>query len=337
MAGGGWFHSWRKKLRRRWKHQPGWLPWLFSLPQRFLLWGLQALPPYFSLGLVERVGRLMWWMPKRRRTALANLEQALPDLTPKERARIGKRSSGLFARNIAEMLVLGKRHKPEDIPSLIQLEPGARELLLAQREQGAVFVQGHFGAMEGFLGLLGALGLRLLTVVRLPYNYYVARALTRGREGWGVDLTTRDGALRRMRTRLREGGSVILPMDVNARRGGIFVPWFGRLASTEPAAAFLAVRSGRPLIVCWCVRQPGGRSWRGGCELVRPESPPERPEMERLVEVTTRIHAALESAILRHPEQYFWIHDRYRTRPPSEKRDEERDESPTEAPAEAGS
>lgn len=315
MSGGGKVGAWRKGLRRRWKHRPGWLPWVLSLPPRALLALLRALPPFVSLRLVEGAGRLMWRVPRRRRIGMDHLAQALPALDPAERARIGRESCGFMARGVAETLVLGEHVRPEEIESFATFEPGVRELLLAQRDQGAVFVHGHYGSMEGLVGLLGAWGLRPLTVVRLPNNFYVARVLTAGREGWGVDLTTRDGALKRLHSRLGERGSVIVPMDVNARRGGIFVPWFGRLASTEPAAAWLALRTGRPLIVCWGVRLPE-RRWTVGARLVRPESPPEKPEEESLVALTTAIHAALESAILRHPEQYFWIHDRYRTRPP---------------------
>ncbi len=314
----GRVQTWRKNLRRRWKHQPGWFPWLLSLPPRGLLWALRALPPHFALGLVERIGRLIWRVPGRRKAGMRHLALALPGRSERERATIGKTSCGLMARNVAETLLLGDHYEPEDIVRLSKGDLAARELFLEQKGTGAVFVQGHYGSMEIMLGLLGAMGLRLLTVMRMPNNYYVAKALLDGREGWGVDLTTREGAVKRMRSRLREGGSVVLPMDVNARRGGIFVPWFGRLASTEPAAAWLALHSGRPLIVCWMVRSANRREWFAGGELVRPERPPEKPTEARLVEVTTAIHEVLERAILRHPEQYFWIHDRYRTRPPGE-------------------
>ena len=316
------YQAWRKRVRRRWKHQPGWWPWLLSLPARGLLWTLRALPPYFALGLVERVGRLMWWVPKRRQVGLRHLARALPEASDAERARIGKMSCGLMARGVAETLLLGEHHEPQDMVDEIQMEPETRALFLAQKDGGAVFVQGHFGSMELTMGLLGALGLRLLTVMRRPNNYYIARALTEGREGWGVDLTSRDGALKRMRTRLREGGSVILAMDVNARRGGIFVPWFGVLAATEPAAAWLTLRTGRPLVVSWLLRADDRRQWRAGGKLVRSEHPPERkPSDESILALTTRIHEVLEAVIREHPEQYFWIHDRYRTRPPGEAAD----------------
>ena len=260
----------------------------------------------------------MWRLPRRQRVGEQHLAQAFPDLDPDERKRIGKASCGMMARNVAETIFEGPHVKPEDLDGIAIYEDGARDLLRSPLGRGAVFVQGHFGAMEILDGLLGSFGLRLLTVVRLPYNVYVARALTKGREGWGVDLIRRDGALKRLRTRLQEGGSVMLPMDVNAQRGAIFVPWFGRLAATEPAAAWLTLRTGRPLIVCYGKREKGVRRIRIGATLVRPESPPEKPEEDRLVEVTRSIHAALEAIILKYPEHYFWIHDRYRTRPPFE-------------------
>ncbi len=315
---GGRFDQWRRRLRRPYKNRPGPLPWILSLPARFGLMVFRMLPPLFAVGVVDRVGRLMWWIPARRRIGDANLHQAFPDMDRRERARIGRASCGMMARNVGEPLLIGARLGPEDLEGFADFEPGARELLRSPRGRGAVFVQGHYGSMEAMDGLIGSYGLRLLTVVRLPYNHYLARALVAGREGWGVDLTRRDGALKKMLSRLAEGGAVMLPMDVNAHRGAIFVPWFGRLAATEPAAAWLAVRTGRPLIVCWGMRSRRPRRWEVGATLVRPESPPHKPTDEELHDVTLRIHAALEAVIRRYPEQYFWIHDRYRTRPPEE-------------------
>lgn len=314
MRGSG-FQAWRRKRRRRYKHQPGVVPWLLSLPPRFALLTLRLLPKRLALAIAVGLGRLVWLSPSRRRIALDHLAQAFPDLDEKERARIGLRSCGHFVRNLAEMLILGPNADPNDIERLATFDPGTRELYRAQKDEGAVFVQGHYGTMEVMDGLLGVLGLRLLTVVRLPYNHYVARALTKGREGWGVDLIRRDGALKKMRSRLEEGGSVMLPMDVNASKHGIFVEWFGRLASTEPAAAWLALRTGKPLIVCYGVRAPDARTWHTGARVVRPASEPVKPSDEDLHRVTRDIHRALEDAIRLRPEQYLWIHNRYRTRP----------------------
>lgn len=308
---------WRKALRRRWKHQPGWWPWLLSLPPRGVLCVLRSMPPETAVRLAEALGRQMWRIPRRRRVGEAHLAQAFPEWTARERSRIGRISCGQMTRGIAELIVYEPRWKPEKYESATCYEEGTRELLRGRVGKGTVFVHGHFGSMEALAGLLGVLGLRPLTVGRMPINYYLGRMLAEVRSGWGVDVVERRGALRKMLTRIRDGGSALVPMDINARQAPIFVPWFGRLAATEPSAAWLALQTGKPLIVCWGVRLDDPQKGGVGATLVRPEQEPVTPDDASLVDVTASIHRALEAAIRRFPEQYFWIHDRYRTRPPS--------------------
>ena len=134
------------------------------------------------------------------------------------------------------------------------------------------------------------------------------------RRGWPINLVQRQGAVRHLLRHLKDGGQLMLATDQSAHHNPLDVPWFGRPAPTERAAAAIALRTGAPMLVSWCYRPPAGGSWQFGARLIEPGGPSRPVDDAALVELLGRAHAVLEGAIRRRPEQYLWIHDRYRTR-----------------------
>ena len=108
---------------------------------------------------------------------------------------------------------------------------------------------------------------------------------------------------------------MVMASDQNAHKNPIFVPWFGKLAATERAAASLALRTGAPVVGVWCYRKPCGTRWSIGGEMIRPASASAKASEESVGELTLAIHQTLEEAILKAPGQYLWVHNRYRVRP----------------------
>jgi KDO2-lipid IV(A) lauroyltransferase len=103
-------------------------------------------------------------------------------------------------------------------------------------------------------------------------------------------------------------------LDQNAARSeGVFVPFFGRLASTSRSVALLALRTGAPVVPIFARREPGGRHRI----IVRPPiDVPETSDREVAVAALTgRCTAVIEAAIREAPEQWLWLHNRWRTRP----------------------
>lgn len=314
--------SWRKQLRdaarRRWRHKPGPVPWIRAIPTRLTLRFLRLLPSSWCLAIGDRLGRLAWKSERRRKLGRAQLAQALPDLSPAEADRILRDSCGHLGRSAIETLIIAPRQRKIGPGEWFEYEPGARETLLAVRGQGAVLVEAHFGGFEPFGGAISDLGLEPGFTMRPPSNFYVAKDLVGAREGWGIELFPRHGAVRRMLGHMKRGGAVILATDQDAHHAPIFVPWFGKLAATERAASAIALRMGSPVVACWAVRQPGVMRFRLGCKLIRPQSDPVPVSEEASVELSRQIHEALEPVIRQHPEQYLWIHNRYKTRPSEE-------------------
>jgi KDO2-lipid IV(A) lauroyltransferase len=111
---------------------------------------------------------------------------------------------------------------------------------------------------------------------------------------------------------LARGAMVGILLDQNAsRREGIFVPFFGRPASTSRAMALLAVRTGAPVLPIFARRQPDGRHR----VIIRPPlAPPTANDREAaIVDLTARCAAVIEAAIREAPEQWLWMHGRWRT------------------------
>jgi KDO2-lipid IV(A) lauroyltransferase len=116
---------------------------------------------------------------------------------------------------------------------------------------------------------------------------------------------------------LREGGYLGILVDQNAGRRGVFVPFFGRLASTTPAPATMALRFRAPLIPAWQWREDGGRH-----HVVEVEAPLPFPDTgdrdEDVWRLTAAMTARVEAWVRKEPGQWLWAHRRWKTRPPEE-------------------
>lgn len=307
----------RKRLRRRWKHKPGVIPWLQYQPTRMLLLLLTLFPTSWLYAVGAAGGRLAWLFFRRRRAGRFQIAQAFPDMQASERDRILKQSCATLGQSAAEVLFYTDRLRG-DMAGRFQFEGNAEELLRGVAGKGAILVQAHLGSFEIGGAGMGLLGLKPAFPMRLPTNYYLGERLKRSREGWGVTLLPRRGAVRPMMRHLRNGGSVVLATDQNAHQAPIFVPWFGYPAATERAAAAIALKLGSPLLVFWCLRNPDIGRWTIGCRQLLAGGHKQTATDQAVYDLNVQIHTCLEDVIRRAPEQYLWIHDRYRTRPEGE-------------------
>lgn len=197
--------------------------------------------------------------------------------------------------------------------------------------KGFVVATGHMGNWE-WAGacLVSIVGFDVYSVAK-PMHNPMAEEFIRGvRERYGVKIVTTRSSPRPLLAHLRKGGMVALVADQDARRSGIFVDFFGRPASTATGPAWLAWRLGVPLFPMWTFRDAEGRLSGHAAEPIHPDpSAPEEAEIRRLTEYHV---GKLEAAIRQDPAQYFWVHRRWKTRPPrpGEAPPDEEAPSPTE-------
>jgi len=178
---------------------------------------------------------------------------------------------------------------------------------------GALVLTAHVGSWEYLPVVTAALGYGpLYAVARPPRNRPLSRLLQRTREARGVHVLHRHGAVASIPKVVAVGGLVGLLVDQRGRGKTVVAPFFGRPAHCERAVAVLARRMGVPLAFAACYRSE--RPWHYRAVYPRVLWPADLAGLS-LEQVTARINAELERMILARPEQYFWLHDRFRGAP----------------------
>lgn len=291
---------------------------------RALMLPLAVLPERLAYAGVAGLGQLFFLCSRRRQTyALKFLRQAYPEgKTDRELLAIARRATGNFVKIGLDMM---RVHRVLEQGRFADAVEGLDTLRQRLPEGPVLVVSGHLGSWE-----VGAIALAQArdeahVLVRIFKNPLLQDFIERTRSRAGLHLHGRRGGLRGLARALKRGAVGIQAIDQNQRLRGVFVPFFGKLASTERAAATLAVREGYPVAICYSPRVGKGFRFKAVVQTtIHPERPQSKEDVPALVEdLVRKINAGLEEAILAHPEQYLWIHDRYRTQPKQGEQDGE--------------
>ena len=170
---------------------------------------------------------------------------------------------------------------------------------------------------------LGALGFRTYAIARVLDNPHLERFLSRFRQGTGQTILAKKSDFARLTAAVATGGKVAVLADQDAGPRGVFVPFFGRPASAHKAVALMALEFDARIVVVGVPRVGDPMRYEVVCEDAFDAADyADRPDAVKAI--TERYHAALERLIRRHPEQYFWLHRRWKTRPAERKRPADR-------------
>lgn len=278
-------------------------------------WKLRFLPEGLALWFG---GALGWFVGRvlgvRRDVVEANLRIAFPDRSPEWRDQVAAASYDHLGREAIAVLRMAWM-TPQEIVDRTTIE-GFEDFQEALAEgKGVILATGHLGSWEVGAACLAARGVPVDGVTKGMSNQHFGRELTdiRARLGYRViDVADGPGQVPRS---LSEGRMVALLGDQNIRKGGVFVPFFGKPAATARGVALFALRTGAPVFLGVAVHEPGRpRRYRGILERIQVEP---TGDLEEDVQRITAAHtAALERLVRRYPEQYFWQHRRWDTRPP---------------------
>ena len=280
---------------------------------------LAHLPLRPSLALASFCAWVGWRLAgTTRRRMLAHLAIAFPQLGPDELEGLGQRSLRHLGWLAAEMLAV--RSYDRELERYVTFVPGAEEKLRAAMApgHGLVMVSGHVGHWELLARRLVRGGVSCASVARSGTSPILHTLLSRFRAAGKFDVLLRDdpGTARAIIRTLRQGRLLGLLIDQDTDVQGAMVPFFGRPAWTPRAAGDLALRFKAPVAVIWSRRRgpAPGDGHELSIELVPYDDAAPDREAESL-RITARCTALLEQAIRDRPEEWVWMHERWKTQP----------------------
>jgi KDO2-lipid IV(A) lauroyltransferase len=253
----------------------------------------------------------------QRRAGLKNLQMALPDLSGPEHQKILR---GCF-QNLGRLLV-EFTHFPDLNKSNISefvIHDGLENYLEGMsRGQGLIFMTAHFGAWELSSFAHALYGYPLKFIVRPIDNPRVEKLISSYRTRSGNVPIQRRSAARDILKALRQNEAVGILFDQNTTRSeGVFAKFFGIPAATTPAIALFALRTGAAVV-------PGFLIWDAALQKHRLRLDPpvdliNTGDLDRdVLENTKHFNKILEGYIRKYPDQWLWIHRRWKTRPEGE-------------------
>ena len=280
----------------------------------FLLWIAHFLPYRALVAIGNIVGVLAFWLiPERRHVTRVNLEKCFPEKSPAERERLARAHFRAFCRSFVDRALLwwAPRRRIEQLVRLEGLEhlrshPGAPAILFAP----------HFAGLDaGFTRL--SCEEDMVSMYANQKDARFSELLKRGRTRFGDQrLVSRQEGIRTTLSAMRAGRPFYyLPDQDYGPRDTIFVPFFGVPAATVPGLSRIAQVAGARVLPCVTRMLPGGAGY-----VLRIDPPWDNFPTGDLAADTRRMNEYIERRVLEMPEQYLWMHKRFKTRPSGEAR-----------------
>ncbi len=277
---------------------------------------LQTLSLQVACAVADALAWLAYHVDRRHRlVALENLRLAFGDgYTESQRDAIVRSVYRHFCRLLIEIVHLPRRVHLQNWKKFFDISQAPQVVERLLGDQPVMIVTGHFGNWELAGYVISLLGFTSYAVARPLDNPYLDDYLRRFREHTGQKLLAKKGYLEHMQEILSDNGAIATLADQDAGQRGLFVDFFGRPASTHKAIALLSLQYHVPLAVIlsanvgaplrYCVQVQ---------DLILPEEYDGRPDAVRAI--TQRFSAAIERGVRRAPDQYFWLHRRWKHQP----------------------
>ncbi len=273
--------------------------------------GIQKLPLWFVQSLGRTVGKSAYLFAKRgRQTAMANLQLAFGDqLQLKERKRIARKSFESVLTTAFE--ICWAKNLPANAEEFI--DPLNKQACVdAYAEgKGVLLLVPHMGNWEFCARWLTQTFPEVNAVVRKQKDPWIEQMLQHFREDTGLKIIYNKDSLRQVLASLRRGELVIMMIDQHMRRGGVQVDFFGHPAMTTASAALLAVRTGCKVLVGSCYRQEKG-GWGSSFSEPIETTVTQNRDLDYITN-TQRYVSVIEEMVREHPEDWMWMHRRWRT------------------------
>ncbi|HYD47151.1 MAG TPA: lysophospholipid acyltransferase family protein [Terriglobales bacterium] len=295
--------------------------WLEYQLLRALLSTIGALPFDLALRIGAATGELLYRLARRQReVGLHNLAIAFPDKTIAQHQAILRASCRNLGRIAVEFCHFPHFDRSEIDRRVSVADPPRWQTALATAaEKGAVVLTAHFGNWELLAYASGTWGHPITVVNRTMRNQAVDRLIIDWRARAGTRSLPKKAAAKEAIRTLRRKQILAIPTDQNQpARDGVFVDFFGKPACTSAGAARLAALTGAPIFPVFLVRQAESAHHQivvlPQLELV------DSGDREADARINTeRCSKVIEAMLRQYPEQWIWFHQRWKTRPPSER------------------
>lgn len=260
------------------------------------------------------LGWLLFHLHLRRRSTLEVLRIALgEELDSAALQQLAKRCYMHFGGVVTELITLPHVPRKE---LLQRIHTEGMEHLWAAHDQGrgVLLVGGHLGNWEWFSPLLHAFGFEYSMYIGPQSNPQVDAQLNAIRLQLGTSVLRQSDGVRKMLRFLRARGVLGMLPDQHFSRNRYFVPFFGRPCSIAPGVASIHRHTGAPMLVGTCLRT-GRMRYRIRFQPLEPMPPSDADAETYLLQLMSALYRILEREIRAQPEQYLWMHSRWRALP----------------------
>jgi Kdo2-lipid IVA lauroyltransferase/acyltransferase len=298
---------------------------------RLLVAGVQAMPARWGYAVADAIAAgLFSFVRGRTRVARENVRAAFPAM-PEVRVEATVRGMYRhFCRAFVDLMHLPRRLHVGNWRKHVALPEGGRTLPHLLGDRPALIVTAHFGNWEMAGFHLGLCGFRTFAIARVLDNPYLERFAKHFRQRTGQTIIAKNDDFARLNEALKAGGKVATLADQDAGPRGVFVDFFGRPASTHKAIALMAIEFDAVMAVIGVPRvsradyaQRADFDPDAGlgplfyavkvADVIDPREYAGDPNAVKAI--TARYTSALERLIREHPEQYFWLHRRWKHQP----------------------
>jgi len=282
---------------------------LFLLLSAFV----RTLPLALALLLGRGLGTLIYFaQPRRRSKARTNLRLAFPEKREEECRRLLRENFRQLGQTGIEMLRLDLYRHPQTLKKSFVVN-GIEEVQRALAGgKGCFLLTGHIGFWEAGCILLPLHGVPTDLIYKKMKNPYVEKRVLELRETTGTRAIEKKRAARKILRSLGDNRAVAVLIDQRvSRREGVVVNFFNRPVNATPIIALMAIKQGTPVVPAFSRRLPDHRYEITFAPMITfPQE--ENPAAETVLAATQLLTDQIEAAVRRSPEQWFWVHDRWR-------------------------
>lgn len=278
----------------------------------FLLWFVGIMPLFIVRGLGACVGFIFGRVLRHHRDdAFEALERSIPELSSEERKKTINRMYGLQGIHFIEFIWYSMKGLGR-VAQAVEVEGREHVDEALERGKGIIALTAHIGCFELMPMATAAMGYKLSTIVKKIKDEAVNEVVEKLRTHQGLTFLASRNAYRDCLKALRRNEAVGMIIDQNMTRDqGIFVDFFGRPACTSPGLAFMAAQSQAPVVPVFIYRKPDGNFRLKIHPMLEP--PADRSE-GAVHEATQAYNHMIEDAVREAPEQWIWMHRRWKTK-----------------------